>query len=101
MKHIIALIFAALLLFCLPACGSTEEDTAPYVALTDVAAEAVPAEGLAPADVSEVAVASEEMILPMPEAQPMDGAPEDAFAEPYENAAASEAAAEEEAPEEE
>ena len=100
MKHMIALIFAAVLLFCLPACGS-EEDSAPYVALTDVAAESVPAEGIAPADVNEVAIASEEMILPMAEAQPMDGAPESAFAEPYENAAAPEAETEADTQEEE
>lgn len=79
MKNLYSFLLVAVILLCLAACGQTDDTASPQIALTDVAAEAVPANELAPADVSEVAVASEEMILaqPMdaPVAQPASGEP--------------------------
>lgn len=81
MKKLFAFVFAASILLCLAACGSATEDTGPHVSLTDVAAEAVPADEIVPADVNEVAVASEEMLLSQPMDAPMD-APMEQPAEP-------------------
>lgn len=85
MRKLLAFLFVIAILLCLAACGDAEDTAAPHVALTDVAAEAVPADGIVPADVNEVAVATEEMILaqPMdaPMAQPASGEP---YADPAE-----------------
>ena len=78
MKKHLSILLAALMCLCLAACGNTGEDTNSHVSLTDVAADAVPADEIAPADVSEVAVASEEMIL----VQPMEQPTGPAFGEP-------------------
>lgn len=98
MKNLSAFLFAVSILLCLTACGKTEVTAVPPVALTDVAAEAVPVDEIVPADVNEVAIATEEMILaqPMeaPMAQPASGDPS---AEPVtETDAPAEAPAEEE-----
>ena len=70
MKKLFMFLFVVSILLCLAACGSSEEDVNTHVSLTDVAAEAVPADEIVPADVNEVAVATEEMILVQPMEQP-------------------------------
>lgn len=65
MKKCLYLFLAALMCFTLTACGDTEE-TAPPVALTDIAAEPAAAQSIAPADTSELSISSAD-----PLAQPM------------------------------
>lgn len=98
MRKLLAFLLVAGILLCLTACGQTDDATAPQVALTDVAAEAVPADELAPADVNEVAVATEEIILAQPMEAPM---PQPASADPSAEPAAEADAPEEDPPEEE
>jgi len=82
MKHLISLILAATMLLCLAACGNAEDSAAPHVSLTDVAADAVPADEIVPADIAEVAAATEEMILAQPMEQPAFNVPSSEPAEP-------------------
>lgn len=72
MKKLFAFLFVASILLCLVACGGAEEGTSSYVSLTDVAAEAVPADEIVPADVNEVAAVTEEMLLAQPMDSPME-----------------------------
>lgn len=86
MKKLYLFLFAACLL-SLAACSNDEDTAAPLVALPDVAAEAVPVDEIVPADINEVAIATEEMILAQPMEVPMPQPPSgEPFAEPAEDA---------------
>ncbi len=74
MKKLFLFLFAACLL-SLAACSNDEDTAAPLVALTDVAAEAVPVDEIVPADINEVAIATEEMILALPMEVPLPQPP--------------------------
>lgn len=87
MKHYFPLILVVAMLLCLAACGSAEDSATPHVNLTDVAADAVPASEIVPADINEVAAATEEIILAQPMEPPAFGAPS---SEPVEAPAAQE-----------
>ena len=78
MKKLFLFLFAACLL-SLAACSNDEDTAAPLVALTDVAAEAIPADIIVPADVNEVVIATGEMILTQPVEAPL---PQSASGEP-------------------
>lgn len=71
MKKLFVFLFVVAALLSMTACGE-DSSAVPAVALTDVAADAVPDPEIVPADISEVAVASEEMILVQPAGGPMD-----------------------------
>jgi len=90
-KLFVFLILANLL--CLAACGRSDKESSTYVSLTDIAAEAVPTEEIVPADVNEVAIATEEILL----AQPIEFPAEQPSGEPsYDPAEEAPAPAEEE-----
>lgn len=71
MKKLFVFLFVVAALLSMTACGE-DSSAVPAVALTDVAADAVPDLEIVPADINEVAVASEEMLLVQPAGGPMD-----------------------------
>lgn len=79
MKNFFFILSVVGILLSLAACSNDEDTAVPLVALTDVAAEAIPTDKIVPADVNEVVIATGEMILTQPVEAPL---PQSASGEP-------------------